>query len=160
VVVYVAQGVVSNGVRTPGPTEKQPIFFARLDPDVGLFGFDLDPAAARADPGWYFVLAEHPSEPRFGLAAPGTAFGAQPASWDALGWDHLAADAAGLAALRYIDLNAALPLDPAAPDPTGAVWHAGERPGSRAADLAHLTFRHPQRLAIHASMLIPAGSTS
>jgi hypothetical protein len=160
VVVYVAQGVVTNGVRAPGPTEKQPIFFARLDPDVGLFGFDLDPAVARADPGWYFVLAEHPSEPRFGLAAPGTAFGTQPASWDVLGWDHLAVDAAGLGALRYIDLNAALPLDPAAADSAGAVWHAGESPGSRAADLAHLTFRRPQRLAIHASMLIPAGSTS
>jgi hypothetical protein len=57
-------------------------------------------------------------------------------------------------------LNAALPLDPAAADPEGAVWHAGESPGSRAADLAHLTFRHPQRLAIHGSMLIPAGNTS
>jgi hypothetical protein len=158
VIVYAAQAVTSNGVRTPGGNELQPMFFARLDPDVALFGFALDPAVARADPGWFFLLAEHPSLPRFGLAAPGAAFGAQPASWDVLGWDHLCADAAALAALRCIDLAAALPLSPATPDPQGAVWHASGDPGTRAGDLAHLTFRRPQRLAIHASMLIAAGS--
>ena len=158
VIVYAVQGVAQNGTRQPGTTELQPLFFARLDPDVALFGFDLDPTAARANPGWYFVLQEHPSEPRFGLAVPGTAFGAQPASWDVLGWDHLAANATALSSLRYIDLGASLPQNPSAADPSGAVWHAGGTPGSRAADLAHLTFRRPQRLAIHASLLIPTGS--
>jgi hypothetical protein len=158
VVVYAAQGVKPNGARQPGPTEKQPLFFARLDPDVALFGFDLDPDEARADPGWFFVLAEHPSEPRFGLAAPGGTFGAAPASWDGLGWEHLAANANALAAIRYVDLNATLPLAPTTSDPSGVVWHSGGLPGSRAADLAHITFRRPQRLAIHASKLVPAGT--
>jgi hypothetical protein len=159
VIVYAAQGVTQNGVRQPGPTEKQPMFFARLDPDVALFGFDLDPNAARADPGWYFCLQEHPSEPRFGLAAPGTAFGAVPPSWEALGWDHLAASADALAKLRYIDLAAALPQAPATPDQAAVTWHSTGTPGTRSADLAHITFRRPQRLAIHASMLIPPGGT-
>ena len=159
-IVYAAQAVSSGGVRTPGTNELQPMFFARLDPDVTLFGFALDPAVARADPGWFFVLAEHPSLPRFGLAAPGIAFGAQPASWDVLGWDHLCADAAALGTLRYIDLDAVLPQSPAAADPQGAVWHAGGNPGTRAGDLAHLTFRRPQRLAVHASVLIAAGIAS
>ncbi len=156
--VYAAQALVQSGVRQPGPTEKHPIFCGRLPPDVALFGFDLDPNVARADPGWFFVLQEHPSEPRFGLATPGGAWGARPSSWQALGWDHLAASPSALASLRYIDLGAALPQDPAAPDPTGAVWHADGTPGTRSADLAHITFRRPQRLAIHASTLVPAGS--
>jgi hypothetical protein len=143
--------------RQPGTAETQPVFFGRVDPDIALFGFDLGAAAAQSDPGWFFVLQEHPSEPRFGLAPPDSppAFGTQPGSWDALGWEHLAASAADLDALRFIDLNAALPQDPPSLGPAGAVWHAGGSPGSRAADIASITFQHPKRLAIHGSVLIP-----
>ena len=101
------------------------------------------------------MLQEHPSEPRFGLAAPGGVFGTQPASWQALGWDHLAASEQELSALAYIDLGAALPSIPVNADSTGAVWHAEGSPPSRAADLAHITFRQPKRFAVHGSMLIP-----
>ncbi len=117
------------------------------------------PADARADPGWFFVLQEHPSEPRFGLEPvppSGAAFGAQPDSWQALAWSDLAASAADLAALNYIDLTAALPLSPVQPDGTGAAWQMNGTPPSRAADLADITFRQSQRLAVHGSVLIPA----
>ena len=156
VVVYAVPAVVSNGVRAPGTAKTNPVFFGLIEPDIALFGFDLDPAAARGDPGWFFVLQEHPSEPRFGLEVAGTAFGAQPASWQALGWDHLAASAADLAALNYIDLTAALPRSPATPDPAGVGWQVNGTPPSRAADLAHITFRQLNRLAVHGSVLIPA----
>ena len=155
VVVYAAAAIESGGVREPGSVETDPIFFALIEPDVALFGFDLDPAAARGDPGTFFVLQEHPSEPRFGLEPAGTVFAAQAASWAALGWDALAASADALAALTYIDLDATLPLDPATPDDKGAVWRANGTPPSRAADLAHLTLRQPARLAVHGSLLIP-----
>ena len=157
VVVYAAQAVAGAAGRQPGAAETQPMFFARVGEDIALFGFDIDPAAARGDPGWFFVLQEHPSEPRFGLAAPGDnpAYGVQPSSWQVLGWEHLAASAAELAALRFIDLNAALPQNPPGPDPAGAVWHAGGSPGSRAADIAYITLRRPARLAVHGSILIP-----
>jgi hypothetical protein len=59
VVVYAAQ---ADAQRQPGPTEKQPIFFGRLDPDVALFGFDLDATTARGNPGWFFVLQQQPTE--------------------------------------------------------------------------------------------------
>jgi hypothetical protein len=154
VVVYAAQAVVQDGLRQPGPTEKQPLFYARLEPDVALFGFDLDPGAARGDPGWFFVLQEHPSEPRFGLGAPTGAWGMQPATWQALAWDHLAATPGALAALRHVNLAAPLPLRPAAADPTGAEWHVAD--AARAGDIAHITFREPKRLAIHGSRLVPA----
>jgi hypothetical protein len=156
VIVYAAQAVLDGQGRAPGPNESQPIFFGRVGPDIALFGFDVDPVAARGDPGWFFVLQEHPSEPRFGLAAPGTAFGAQPSTWQALGWDHMAASAQDLAALRYIDLGAALPQAPVTPDPAGAVWHAAGTPPSRSADIAHITLRQPKRLAVHGSVLIAA----
>ncbi|OAI44438.1 hypothetical protein AYO43_09130 [Nitrospira sp. SCGC AG-212-E16] len=155
VIVYAAQADVDTTGRHPGLTEKHPIFFGRVQPDVALFGFDLDPAVARGNPGWFFVLQEHPSEPRFGLATPGTAFGAHPGSWQGLGWDHLVASEQDLSDLRYIDLGATLPHNPVNADPTGAVWHAAGSPPSRAADLAHITFRQPKRFAVHGSMLIP-----
>lgn len=156
VVVSAAEAVADSQGRAPGPNEIQPIFYGRIEPDIALFGFDMNPVAARGDPGWFFLLQEHPSEPRFGLAAPGSAFGAQPSSWQSLGWDHLAASAQDLAALRYIDLGATLPQAPVTPDPAGAVWHAAGTPPSRAADIAHITLRRPTRLAVHGSVLIPA----
>ena len=156
VIVYAAKAENGSG-RHPGSTERHPIFFGRVQPDIALFGFALDPEEARGDPGWFFVLQEHPSEPRFGLAAPGTppTYGAQPDSWQKIGWDHLVANEQELSNLRYIDLGAMLPLDPVNADPTGAVWHAAGSPPSRAADLAHITFREPKRFAVHGSMLIP-----
>src|SRR6476469_8109221 len=41
-----------------------PVFMATLDPDIYLFGFDLDKEEAKGDsnditkPGWFFVLRE------------------------------------------------------------------------------------------------------
>jgi hypothetical protein len=156
VIVYAAQAEPDAQGRHPGSNEKHPIFFGRVDPDVALFGFDLDRNEARGNPGWFFVLSEHPSEPRFGLAATNISFGAQPSTWQALGWNHLAASAQELASLQYIDLNAALPKDPVTGDITGASWHATGSQPSRAADLAHISFRQPKRFAVHGSLLIPA----
>jgi hypothetical protein len=156
VIVYAVAATKTNVGRQPGDhsTERHPIFFARVEPDVALFGFDLDPTTARGDPGYFFVLQEHPSEPRFGLAESRGEFGAQPSSWDKLGWDHLAASAQELSSLSYIDLGATLPHTPP-PDRTGAVWHSTGSPPSRAADLAHVTLRNPKRIAVHGSVLIP-----
>lgn len=157
VVVYAAEAVPGAHGREPGQQERQPIFFGRVEPDVALFGFDLDRDVARGDPGWFFVLAEHPSEPRFGLAVAGANFGGTSSSWKTLGWNHLAASADALAALRYVDLDAQLPQPPAADDPPGLAWHAEGTPPSRAADIAAITFRRPKRFAVHGSVLIPGG---
>jgi hypothetical protein len=155
-IVYAAKSIVEDGVRKPGPTELQPTFFARLDPDVALFGFDLDSEAARSDPGWFFVLQEHPSEPRFGLGTAKSAWGEPPPTWPELRWDHLAANAGALGALRHINLAAALPKPAVGADPMEAVWHVGD--GARSGDIAHITYRQPQRLAFHASLLVPERS--
>ena len=160
VVVSAVKAVPAAGggrtLSTAAADEIDPIFFALVEPDIALFGFDVDPAVARADPGYFFILQEHPSEPRFGLEPAGATFGGQPASWQALAWSDLAASTADLAALDYIDLTAALPLSPATPDAAGSVWPMNGTPPSRSADLAHITFRQAHRLAVHGSVLIPA----
>src|SRR5262249_53686557 len=142
-----------SGGREPSTTEKHPIFFGRVGPDVALFGFDLAAADARGNPGWFFVLQEHPSEPRFGLAAATDNYGKTPSSWQALGWDHLATNADALSSIDYINLAATLPSNPTAPGSIG--WHVTGSPPGRAADLAYITLRHPKRFAVHGSVLLP-----
>ena len=83
-----------------------------------------------------------------------TNYGKAPLSWEALGWDHLAATADALSSINYINLAATLPANPSA-NPTKVGWHVtGASPG-RAADIAHITLRHPTRFAVHGSVLLP-----
>jgi hypothetical protein len=170
-IVYAADAVRGDSGHVLGNQERHPLFNGRLEPDVTFFGFDLTAAQVIGDPdprspnqGWFFVLQEQPSEPRFGLDIAGPAFGGQPARWSDLSWASLAPSAAGLAAIRYIDLDAALPDTSAVANPGGAAWHAdaGTGPhGSRASDLAYITLQQPVRIAIHgADMIAPGPGTS
>jgi hypothetical protein len=65
--------LVSNGTRTPSivPTDElQPAFRGEMQPDLSFFGFDIttDQATGKGgEPGYYIVIQEHPTEPRFGL---------------------------------------------------------------------------------------------
>src|SRR5581483_10319941 len=56
-----------NNTRVLTTTELFPIFRGTIDPDMVFFGFALSSTAATTGAGWYFVLAEHPTEPRFGF---------------------------------------------------------------------------------------------
>jgi hypothetical protein len=154
----------SDGLRTLGDTAAYPVFLGRLEPDIAFFGFDLTVAQARGgsgpdDLGWFFVLAEHPTEPRFGLDADNGEYAGKPTSWSDLNWAHLAPDAQALAGLDYVDLGAALPdvsaVVPAAGDPTVA-WHVSGAPaGANGSDLAWITLRRPFRVAIHGADVLP-----
>lgn len=162
--VYAVKAVQSpNRPRDLGTEERHPLFRGRLDPDVSFFGFSLGENEVRgggSDAGWFFVLQEQPSEPRFGLD-----IGEAPAStltkWSDVSWGHLAADAAALRAVEYIDLNTPLPDTSHVVPQTGepvVSWHADSglgAPGSNAADLAFITLQRPARVAIHGSRLLP-----
>ena len=138
------------------------MFSGRLEPDIAFFGFDLTLARARGGPselGWFFVLAEHPTEPRFGLDVDDGDYAGRPAAWADLNWAHLAASAQDLAGLDYVDLAAALPdvgaVVPAMGDPAVA-WHVDGVPaGANGADLAWITLRRPFRVAIHGADVVP-----
>jgi hypothetical protein len=150
-----------NGPRDLGTEERHPLFRGRLDPDVSFFGFNLTEEQVRGgngNAGWFFVLQEQPSEPRFGLDIHGSS-GASLTKWRDLSWAHLAADAAGLKAISYIDLDADLPDTSGIREgePTVA-WHADTglgTLGSKASDLAYITLQPPARVAIHGSQLLP-----
>jgi hypothetical protein len=153
----------TNGPRNLGTEERHPLFRGRLDPDVSFFGFNLEETQVRGsgtDAGWFFVLQEQPSEPRFGLDMADS-----PAStltaWLDLSWGHLAADAQQLQAVTYIDLNAELPdargVVPE-PDAPPVAWHSDSglgTLGTKASDLAYITLQRPVRVAIHGSELLP-----
>ncbi|MGH8719934.1 MAG: hypothetical protein ACREV0_13515, partial [Burkholderiales bacterium] len=68
-VVYAVPAVRDGSARKPGAQadEKHPLFRGSLQPDVSFFGFELDANDATGDPGWYFVIQQQPTEPRFGF---------------------------------------------------------------------------------------------
>ena len=98
-----------------------PLFRGRMEPDVAFCGFALDRDTAR-DEGWWFLLEEQPTAPRFGLDVAAGFGDDAPAlnQWNDLSWSHLAADAAALAALSQIDAE----TPPEAAAPPGPVWGA------------------------------------
>ncbi|MEO6408130.1 MAG: hypothetical protein ABIO45_05185 [Burkholderiaceae bacterium] len=63
----------ANGARSPdddAAAELMPAFSGTMQPDVSFFGFDLTTARATGTDGgagFYIVIQEHPTEPRFGL---------------------------------------------------------------------------------------------
>jgi hypothetical protein len=143
-----------------GSEQRFPMFHGSFDPDISFFGFDLLPAEARGsgsptgDQGWYFVLAEHPAEPRFGLYANNGEYGGKPVRWSDMNWAHAAADQATFAQLGYLDLDAALPDTSAVvsgPGEPALAWHGAAANGS---DLAWITLRRPFRVAIHAADML------
>ena len=55
------------------PPDIYPIFNGAMEPDVNFAGFPISPGVAiggRGNPGYYVVIQEHPTEPRFGLEVP------------------------------------------------------------------------------------------
>jgi hypothetical protein len=156
-VVYVVRARNAGGRRELTDEELHPIFGGKLDPDVGFFGFNLTTAQARGsstDPGWFFVIQEQPTEPRFGLDVPNGSSG-PPRQWNDLSWQHLVPPGSEPAAITYVDLTGSLPDTSQIVDPenAGAAWHANR--GSRASDLAYITMQRPVRVAIHATDLLP-----
>ena len=142
-----------------GDEELFPAFSGRVAPDVTFFGFELTVEEARGaaggDPaaqGWFFVLQEQPSEPRFGMDVA-DAPGGRPATWSDLSWGHLASSDGELAAIRYVDLAAALPDTSEAGTAGGARWRVSD--GARASDLALITLQQPMRVAVHGSDMVP-----
>jgi hypothetical protein len=136
----------SDGKRRElGTEERYPIFRATRAPDVTMLGFSLTEEQVRgADtvdgghPGWFFVLQQQPTEPRFGLDVAVT-FGGVPQHWSDLSWGNLAADESALKQIVYIPLDNAL----------NAQTLDNVRWGDNSAQMAFITRQRPFRVAIH-----------
>jgi hypothetical protein len=146
--VYAIEAKWQGGFRVVGDGPPlMPAIATTLGPDIALFGFDLSLEKARGTdtppnpPGWYFVVAEHPHEPRFGLAATATA---SPQHWREVAWtDVTAADLNG----EYLRLDGPLAARAFGAEPD-LRW------GRDAAGLAAITMRRSTRVAMHAARLL------
>ena len=126
---------------------KDPLFWGRIDPDVTFVGFDLVTEDIQDAPGWYFVIAEQPTEPRFGLDTPTSGSGGTPASWEDLDWGHV-----GVAPGGHLRLAGASLANAEKPIVAGGNIRA--RFGRTSADMAAITFQRPGRAAVHSSELV------
>jgi hypothetical protein len=162
--VYAVEAVRDpDGTLGLGTVESHPVFGGTLEPDVSFFGFELTKEQVRGQgnsstsPGWFFVLQQQPTEPRFGLdiADPASAGAAVGASWDDLSWGHLVHTIDDLRAFRHIDLTDARP-DVQFTNVSAAAWHAAA--GTDAAQLAYITMQKPFRVAMHGAYMVPEGA--
>jgi hypothetical protein len=137
----------------PDGEVKWPLFRGHLPPDVYFLGFALTEEEARGkddDPGWYFVIQQQPTEPRFGLDEPdGFADTLPPLTdWDDLTWGHLATQSE-FPEMTYVSVEAPLPDTSGVHDPPDVAW------GGNAAQMAFITFQKPTRVAIHGEVMLP-----
>lgn len=124
-----------------------PSFRGDLPPDVTVIGFPITPEALRAsDKPWWFVIAQPPSEPRFGLDDATATTPLKPTSPNDLAWNHMSTDGKPASPT---------PFAPASPPPLQGLLIAGLAWGQHAAGQAHLTYQHPVRVAIRAVDLLP-----
>jgi hypothetical protein len=96
------------------------------------------------EPGWFFVIQEQPTEPRFGLdvANFNEPIPDLTGTWSNLSWRHLANTAEELKTLSYASVKTTLPVI------DNIAW------GKNTAHQAFITLQRPVRIAIHAKQMI------
>jgi hypothetical protein len=150
-VIYAVEAVrhKDDGLLYLTENEVHPLFRGSLKPDVTFLGFPLTVPVVLGEPGWFFVIQEQPTEPRFGMdmadfdgPAPSLA------TWNDLSWQHIANTEKELQALSYVAVNPAPPAIKNLSETDEAKW------GQNAAHQAYITLQRPVRIAIHARQMI------
>jgi hypothetical protein len=133
--------VFSDVARDPS-SQAAVLFHGHLPPDTTLVGFDLTVEMVRTE-DWWFVIAEHPTAPRFGLAE---SRGVLDLTRDSVSWIDLPpfADTGEGPAFVNALTQVRVPDDPA----PAAIW------GRDAATNAHVLLRNPVRAAFDARTLL------
>jgi hypothetical protein len=130
-------------VRTPQPDDiRTPVFAGTLGADIAYVGFDLTDADLAEGDGWFFVLQDQPTAPRFGFDV---GVGAAPAtlkSWADASWDDV-----GAAPGQYLKI---------AGNPQSGVTLGSARFVDHAAHLAYITIQQPVCVALHARTITGA----
>jgi hypothetical protein len=121
---------------------RTPVFGGSLGNDIVFAGFDLTDAELLQGDGWFFVLAQQPSEPRFGFDEPDLRLAASPAlsAWSGADWRHT-----GTAPGGWLRIGS----NPLLGRQFGAVRFV-----DHAAHLATLSLQQPMRIALHARSLL------
>jgi hypothetical protein len=142
-VIYAVAADQQGKLSTAPDAEHPPLFRGTLKPDVTFLGFDLTEAQLLADPGYFFVIQQQPTEPCFGLDKADFETPPPPlTAWDDLSWWHLANTPEALQTLSHASITTELP------DIDKAKW------GRNAAHQAYITLQRPVRIAIHARALL------
>ena len=138
--VKAAWNTVSR-TRSLGLERQLPIFRGEIGRDVTFFAFNVDNPRGSddpaVDPGWYFTIEEHITEPRFGLE-PETSVSSN-SSWNDLRWNDVTP------AHGFLDPGAAPPT----PTSETVAW------SQSSSALAYILMRRPVRIALHGRALIP-----
>jgi hypothetical protein len=127
--------VPAGGPAARRPVLREPVFRMFLEPDIALVGFDLSVSefSQPAEPGWYIVLQEPITEPRFGLDEPGTPSGRGHSRSNDLNWSGTAVAAGG-----HLAASNALLVNPAT-----------------SATIAEKLLQRPVRVALHSTQIVP-----
>jgi hypothetical protein len=156
----------------PRDIVKTPLYEAKVDPDIYFFGFDLtaekakggpDPNGGEDDPGWFFVIKERPSEPRFGLDIQRETPLATLNTWNDLSLAEVTANPSTATFLRPGEKSIAL-VDPGAASPAEQRKQYLEdrafqwRGDTQAAEVAYILFQLPVMMAVHAAEMLKTPS--
>jgi hypothetical protein len=118
---------------------RPPMFGGQFAPDITYVGFNLTFEEITQGDGWFFVIQQQPTEPRFGFDELPPEFAAVPPSWSDATWT----DAATLPG-RHLTLSG---------HPLTGVTRGGAAFGRDAAHLAAVLLQKPMRVALHGSQL-------
>jgi hypothetical protein len=116
-----------------------------IDPDIAFVGFDLSRDQVLEPPGFFFVLQQQATEPRFGFDIPAGGDRNVPVAWRDATWGHVAVGPGA-----YLSI---------ADNPMSGFRRDGATFVHNAAHLAAITLQQPVRVAIHAQDLIPEGGS-
>jgi len=136
-----------TGNEDPG-TVKHPIFKGSLPPDVYFIGFDISEQQAWGcdDSGWYFVLEERVSEPRFGLDVPSDTV---LDNWDGLAWHHFGLEDQFE---TYLNINNGEPDNQVSGSFDTTDWSLN----SSSSTISNIVLQKPVRIFIHAKQMLLA----
>jgi hypothetical protein len=145
-VIYAVAAVEKDGkldLSTDPAKELHPLFRGTLKPDVTFLGFNLEKTDATADPGFFFVIQQQPTEPRFGMDVADFEKDLPDLNtWNDLSWRHLATTKEKLNELTHASIKTVLQAND-----TGE-W------GRNSAHQAYITLQRPVRIAIHAREML------
>jgi hypothetical protein len=143
--VIVAWKATANGlamIDPPGVADiKEPVFQGKLNPDIAFAGFDLRDDEILQNGGWFFVLQEQPTEPRFGLDVGLPDQTGQPQTWNDATWVQT-----GVGEGQHLKLSEAGTL-------TNLLINSLKF-GENSAHMASITLQKPMRIAVHARHLV------
>ena len=141
---------LDNKVEFAANSDAPILFIAHLAPDYKLVGFDLTEAQV-ASGNWWFLLAENPTAPRFGLSVQDGSQGAT-LTHDNVDWDDFYAGAARPLGGQFL-IPGARSVSVTDTSPEGSKPKTVQWPG-HAGIVARTLLRNPVRAAFEAKALI------